>query len=534
MIKGSKVLVITSGAYANAEITSDFGLLPSAFLPIGHKRLFEIQIDNCKNFNAEKFIILPDDYKLLERDKEFFVNNNVNIHRNNPNLNLAQSIISFINTFEKNDNFIDELYILHGDTLFYKLEQQPDLLYYGFTDMFYKWGHLDDVIHNTIENNTRKQAVLAGYFTFSNPNLFRDLLVKSNSFESALKNYNNVVNFKIQLKARWLDFGHSNLYYKSKMELNVARNFNEVIANNNFIKKASKNTNKITSEYNWYKQLPKKLKIFTPVVWGFKNNKRASYKIEFIGAPTLQEKWVFGNLPDFVYYNILDKIFDFLTKTKSIVFNDLEKNEVKGLLDDLYVRKTKQRVEDFCNQINFDSTSNVVINNIQYPSLNTFVDNLLTVLEVEMKAFKDYNLTLMHGDLCFSNILTDTRSDTIKFIDPRGGLDDKFDSTLKTVGDFKYDIAKLGHSLIGNYDYIVTGFYNLSINDNHNYIFSLQHPSRESLKKYYYEKVEQLGVSKKFIHASIVNLFISMLPLHNEDKKRQTALLLNAYQLFYN
>ena len=37
----------------------------------------------------------------------------------------------------------------------------------------------------------------------------------------------------------------------------------------------------------------------------------------------------------------------------------------------------------------------------------------------------------------------------------------------------------------------------------------------------------------KFINASIVNLFISMLPLHGDDEDRQLALLLNAYKLFY-
>ena len=43
-----------------------------------------------------------------------------------------------------------------------------------------------------------------------------------------------------------------------------------------------------------------------------------------------------------------------------------------------------------------------------------------------------------------------------------------------------------------------------------------------------------MNVDVEFIKISIVNLFISMLPLHNEDKDRQIALLLNAYKLFYD
>ena len=45
-----KVFLITSGAYVNSELASDFGLLPTSFLPVGHKRLFEIQLELIKGF----------------------------------------------------------------------------------------------------------------------------------------------------------------------------------------------------------------------------------------------------------------------------------------------------------------------------------------------------------------------------------------------------------------------------------------------------------------------------------------------------
>ena len=141
----------------------------------------------------------------------------------------------------------------------------------------------------------------------------------------------------------------------------------------------------------------------------------------------------------------------------------------------------------------------------------------------------------MHGDLCASNILTDNRNGTIKLIDPRGGLDTLFKSKNNIAGDFRYDVAKLGHSLIGNYDYIVTDFYNLKIHKNNlNFNFSLHHKSKTFLENYYYNKVEEIGLDKQVINASIVNLFLSMLPLHSDDENRQIALLLNAYRLFYD
>ncbi len=529
----SKVVLITSGAYANSEITSDFGLLPPSFLPIGHNRLVELQVEKINSFDAVKAITLPDNYKLLERDKIFLSDNNVIIYRSNPNLNLAQSIINFIDKYEE-DNSLKELYILHGDTSFPKIEQRPDLLYYGFTDKFYKWGNLDYIIEEKSKNHDYKQAVIAGYFSFSKPNIFREKLVKTNSFETALKYYHTKNKFEVILKSGWLDFGHSNLYYKSKMKLNVSRDFNKVIANTNFIKKTSKNLSKIISEYEWFGQLPESFKIFTPAVWEFKNiNKIASYNIEFIGAPTLQEKWVFGNLPDFVYNNIINQIFHFISKSSKVNFNNYSRDYVRDQFEELYINKTKRRVDEFSSLTNFDKDKEIVINEKTYPTLKTFVNSVLLKLTDQIN--RSNSFTLMHGDLCFSNILFDSRSSIIKLIDPRGGLDNCFDTKNKIVGDYRYDMAKLGHSLIGNYDYIVTGFYNLERRkEDLNFNFSLHHKPRKSLNDFFYLKIEEMGVDKSFIDASIVNLFISMLPLHAEDEDRQIALLLNAYKLFYD
>ena len=65
MIK-NKILLITSGAYVNSEMSSDFGLIPTSFLPIGHKRLIEHQIEIIKDFKATIFITLPNNFKLLK------------------------------------------------------------------------------------------------------------------------------------------------------------------------------------------------------------------------------------------------------------------------------------------------------------------------------------------------------------------------------------------------------------------------------------------------------------------------------------
>ena len=406
------------------------------------------------------------------------------------------------------------------------------IIYYSYTDSFYKWGNISELFENNlIEEKKTHKAVLAGYFSIGSPKIFSEMIKKSNSFELSLKWYHKKNNFVFHHDEGWLDFGHSNLYYSSKMMLNVSRSFNKTVAKKSYIKKSSNFTSKIESEYFWFKQMPEELQIYAPKVWNLsKSDLNASYNIEFIGAPTLQEKWVFGTLPDYTYYEIFDHIFNFVRLSKNNLFptSDIVK---KNKLKSLYIDKTQNRIKKFLETSEIDSNEYIVINDQIFPCINEFVNDVLNVLE---KDYKNLNqLTFMHGDLCFSNILFDSRSNQIKVIDPRGGLDDSFESKCKSEGDYRYDIAKLGHSIVGNYDYIVTGFYDLKIIGSNRFHFCLQHNRRQDLEKYFFELCERIGVSKEFIKSSITNLFISMLPLHNEDKKRQTALLLNAYLTHY-
>lgn len=529
----SDVFLITSGAYSNDEITSDFGLLPTSFLPVGHKRLLELQINLLKEFKGRAFISLPDNYNLLSRDRDLLLKNNIKVHRTNPNLNLSQSILGFINDLDLVGN--SRLFILHGDTLFKSIDFDSDLLYYGTTDMFYKWGDLIEFDEQNYAHKSQRN-VISGYFSFSDITLLKKELNKYISFELALKGYHNSSPLKIIKSKGWLDFGHSNLYYRSKRRLNVTRSFNRTIVENNHIRKESKVIEKIRREFQWFKNVPETVNPFLPQVWGYKENKeKASYIIEFIGAPTMQEKYVFGNLPEYTYFKIIDRIFDFIQTEKSIKDNS-DISNVRLNLKKLYIEKTESRIKDFIQKSNFNISQEVLINGEKFPSLSFFSNEVLSVLEENIEKTKDLQrLTLMHGDLCFSNILFDSRSNNIKIIDPRGSLNKNLDDSNIIYGDFRYDLAKLGHSIIGNYDFIVSGFYNLKYDlNNLSFELDIQSSKSKSLEEYFYEKCIDLGVSKKFIKASITNLFLSMLPLHDEDENRQIALLLNAYQFYFN
>jgi hypothetical protein len=122
-----------------------------------------------------------------------------------------------------------------------------------------------------------------------------------------------------------------------------------------------------------------------------------------------------------------------------------------------------------------------------------------------------------HGDFCFSNILYEPFQDKIYFIDPRG-------HSKSNSGLLFYDICKLGHSIIGGYDFIMalSSMENnrldnildedFNLNDFRGGLYKLQ--SQRSFIMY----VKKLGYNVEEVLLGIGLLFISMIPLHTGKK----------------
>jgi len=128
---------------------------------------------------------------------------------------------------------------------------------------------------------------------------------------------------------------------------------------------------------------------------------------------------------------------------------------------------------------------------------------------------KDDNC-LIHGDLCFSNILYDVANNKYRIIDPRG----RWGNTI--FGDIKYDLAKLRHSIVGGYDSINNGLFSIEYKNNLLKINTLKSVQHQKISNDF-----DLWVSKNWNLEQIKMieglLFISMLPLHNDNLKKQLA-----------
>jgi len=138
-------------------------------------------------------------------------------------------------------------------------------------------------------------------------------------------------------------------------------------------------------------------------------------------------------------------------------------------------------------------------------------------VEVWWPGLGDWIRRLSRGDFCFSNILYDVKSGIIRLIDPRGKWADN------SFGDIKYDIAKLRHSIVGQYDFIVNNLFSVKIKDTNIKYKIFNNKKYLFCSDYFDQKIKEHWSldNIKFIEGL---LFLSMLPLHNDYFDRQLVM----------
>jgi len=132
---------------------------------------------------------------------------------------------------------------------------------------------------------------------------------------------------------------------------------------------------------------------------------------------------------------------------------------------------------------------------------------------------------LIHGDLCFPNILFDQVSNIFKFIDPRGSFGE-----AGIFGDPRYDIAKLLHSIDGGYDLLIHDMFALS-RDGDDITLQQFFPENQGDILAVFETVFGTRFDIRDVRLLEGLLFLSMCPLHQENSQRQTAMFMIGLRL---
>ena len=514
------MILITSAAFVTDELSAEFGHIPPSFLPIGNRRLFIYQIKKLKeDFPSEViFISLPQSFTLRNEDLKELNDLDAKIIYVPDGLSLGNSIIhvliNFISRFPGDKN----LSILHGDTLIEDLPAAKNVISVSQQKDFYNW--------EIEENADYHDSVWCGYFSFGDNTLLLQSLQESGGhFVNGIKNYEQKVSIARIECTGWSDFGHVNTYYKSRTKVTTQRSFNDLIIADGIVTKTSSNNKKIIAESSWYLALPPKLKIYTPQLIAVQQLPFPSYSMEYLYHPTLNELFVFGAQPVLFWDNVIERCLEFLVKCEVPSLDKSALDAINTLSKSLVVDKTLKRLSLIEKAGNFPFDNAITINSTTFPSLKNMVEELIPLAWTGK-----INSGYLHGDFCFSNIFFDMRANRIKAIDPRGLT---FFEEISQFGDLTYDYAKLSHSVLGGYDFIIANMFHLKAKAPNEYEFSLDFDNRiVQIQESYKRSVNARISNFKEVYCQMILLFISMVPLHNDSPDRQLAFLLNSYRLY--
>lgn len=509
-----------SGGYVEQELGAEFGKIPPSFLPLSNKRLFQHQV--ALNHNDQPiYIALPDDFQINDSDRQWLNENKVNILAIDSQLSLGQAIVTAWNLLD--DKHGNSIRLLLGDTLFKTLPSGYDLVSVSQSYDNYHWSHFGET---GLKNNFNSDSnnVVCGYFSFSNSNSFiRELVLNKFDFIAALEQYRIKSGLSPVAVTDWLDFGHINTYYKSKVQYTTQRAFNALIITADAVEKSSAHDLKIKAESNWFESIPTSLRLYTPQLLKTYSNDSKSYKLEYLYNTALNELFIFSSLPKEKLFNILSNCLNFVDLCKQ----QTDCTSSSKFISELFIKKTEDRINQFTQDLGFNCSDKWRYNSELSVSVKDILADINHYLPKELP-----HQSIMHGDLCFSNIIYDFRTDRVKVIDPRGVT---HSGELTIYGDYRYDIAKLSHSILGLYDWIIAGYFDLKFNcSERNIFFKIDvRDNFEDLQDQYTQLIaKRYSISELSLYAMQIHLFLSMLPLHKDNTLRQHALFANAFRLY--
>ncbi|MGP9833791.1 capsular biosynthesis protein [Marinobacter sp. NSM] len=527
------MFLIMSAAYITQELRSEFGALPPSFLPLGNRRLFQHQVRLAPE-NTPVFLTVPESFKISYFDQAWLDQNKITIIPLPDGLSLGASLVAALNLIEQ--GLETPLHVLFGDTLVDPLPHGDDLVAVANVEDNYDWAIVtenDDNWLTSCQNTPVQQEheVVTGYFKFSSPRQLIRCITQSNwQFLEGLGRYRKAVGLSTSKVPNWLDFGHANTYYRSKSAHTTQRVFNHLKITPDWIEKSGNHGDKIEAEANWFESLPQMVRRFTPQYLGRpENTESGAYRLEYLHHTALNELFVFADVPALLWKKIFKECLNFLTTCVS--HPKPEKDTPTSDLNTLFTVKTETRLRTFCEDRGL-SADNLFTYRPQGSSgrkRKLSINDLVRGSQANLPKH-DVHTTLIHGDFCFSNILYEFRTNRIKVIDPRGMTPD---GTISAYGDIRYDLAKLSHSILGMYDWIIAGYHNTCLSGNDISITLPESAKHHDVQQLFLGMLDsRFSITHSELYAMQVQLFLSMLPLHADDPNRQNALFANAFRLY--
>ena len=503
-------LLIASGQSVASELHAEFGDIPPAFVPLCDQRLFVHQAAHLQRLYDRTCITLPAEFPVDAHDILLLATLDVQVLTTAAGLSLGAALRSALDRIDE----AGRVDVLFGDTLVYADEVAG-------TDWI-AVGDPTDHCHSHYEGDggPHSGAAWAGMFSFSDGTALRRLLHETDDFVEAVLRYSNGHQALERRPLRkCLDFGHAHTYFRSRHKVTTERHLDNVTISDGVLTKTGDDATKVLAEAGWFATAPPAIRPFLPnfIEAGAAPTR---YALEYLPLATLNELYVFGRLPVRVWKRIFGACDRYLCAARALPVTE---PPGPGSCERLYKDKTLQRLAQFADQTGVDIRRRWRFNGAVVPSLREMTEEAAEALcATPVPSF-------VHGDFCFSNILFDFRAERVKLINPRG-LD--VDGRPTSFGDFRSDIGKLAHSVVGLYDAIIAGCFTLDAGDTE-IVFQVHHRTGDDIRAAFLATPFAGRTPPEWQCAPVmVLLFLSMLPLHADHPLRQRALMANAMRIY--
>jgi hypothetical protein len=533
-------LIIPSSKLVAIEMQNEFGAIPPILIPLmGRITLKKILESYNKNYSFA-FVGIQEGSKTIEDYFNFFPDPTVILIR----MSTSKSISDTIEKILLSDPIITESPIVlnFADTIIKDLNSElmgKDFISFTKTQETERWTLFQDV-HGKIWNVSDKKYLInsstwktyIGQWGFSDSKKFLTILQEENQQDKPKAFYRSISRYAeehamiLHESMNWVDVGHVDNYFNARKQEVNTRFFNKILvkdATGTIVKTSSDNI-KLVNELNWLITIPKELRYYVPTIFDFSLDFKHPFgEMEFYSYPSLDDCFVYSKVDLDTWEKIFSKIFFIIKIASKYTVKD---DNLKSDLESMYYSKTVERLERFSkeNPDLFNSASEMEADGKKLMPLKEVVDSLDDLI-LEFGVYDVDELQIIHGDLCFSNILYDNKHGLIKLIDPRGQF-----GRYSIYGDVYYDLAKLSHSVIGLYDLIMFDQFKFKSKEDHGIVW-WNPPNQAMIGKIFekYLKKEGFVINKtRFIEAL---LFLSMLPLHKDHPNRQHAMLVRGLSI---
>ncbi|MVX62870.1 hypothetical protein GKZ28_04025 [Clostridium chromiireducens] len=303
-----------------------------------------------------------------------------------------------------------------------------------------------------------------------------------------------------------------------------ARFFNSLNGDEYTVTKSSTNKKKIKSEYMFYHLLPDEMKYWFVLPYDYQETEEiASYTMERLHMTDIAIRWVHNAISTEEFRKLLKKIFYFVDSRKRKI---ISRDEYIKISNSLYLDKIDERIDDLKRHDLFSCFADYIKSSTNYSNIEEIVmeyKNLYRSVVEEVDI--EYISVIGHGDLCFSNMLYNKETSTLKLIDTKGALEEE-----QIWTNPYYDIAKLSHSICGKYDFFNSGMYDIKLNSDLKFELTIDFDNSAYIE-IFREYLEKSGYDYRMIRLLEASLFLSMMPLHMDFPQKVFGFLLNAINI---